>query len=73
MLCPSCGHENRAGRRFCVQCGAGLALACPSCGEPAKLTGDEAPREREFREAHRLFAEIGAPIRAAEAAKELGL
>jgi class 3 adenylate cyclase len=32
MLCASCGHENRAGRRFCVHCGAGLELACPSCG-----------------------------------------
>ena len=32
MLCSSCGHENRAGRRFCVHCGAGVELACPSCG-----------------------------------------
>ena len=35
MLCPSCKHENRAGRRFCVHCGAGLELACPSCGASA--------------------------------------
>jgi hypothetical protein len=41
--------------------------------ELARLTGDEAARERELREAHRLFIEIGAPIRAAEIAKELGL
>jgi class 3 adenylate cyclase/tetratricopeptide (TPR) repeat protein len=41
--------------------------------ELARLTGDEATRERELREAHRLFTEIGAPIRAAEVAKELGL
>jgi len=41
--------------------------------ELARLTGDEAARERELREAHRLFTEIGAPIRAAEVAKELGL
>jgi hypothetical protein len=41
--------------------------------ELAKLTGDEATRVRELREAHRLFLEIGAPIRAAEVAKELGL
>ena len=27
MLCPSCKHENRAGRKFCVHCGAGLELA----------------------------------------------
>jgi class 3 adenylate cyclase len=32
MFCASCGHENRAGRRFCVHCGAGLELTCPSCG-----------------------------------------
>jgi adenylate cyclase len=41
--------------------------------ELARLTGDDAARERELREAHRLFTEIGAPIRAAEVAKELGL
>jgi hypothetical protein len=36
------------------------------------LTGDETARQRELREAHRLFTEIGAPIRAAEVAKDLG-
>jgi class 3 adenylate cyclase len=36
MLCPSCGHENRAGRRFCVHCGAGLEPSCPSCGARAE-------------------------------------
>jgi len=41
--------------------------------ELARLSGDEAIRQRELREAHRLFTEIGAPIRAAEVAKELGL
>jgi hypothetical protein len=41
--------------------------------ELARLVGDEAMRQRELREAHRLFTEIGAPIRAAEVAKELGL
>jgi ATP/maltotriose-dependent transcriptional regulator MalT len=40
--------------------------------ELARLAGDEASRRRELREAHRLFTEIGAPIRAAEIAKELG-
>ena len=39
--------------------------------ELARLTGDEAARERELREAHRLFTEIGAPIRAEQVAKEL--
>jgi hypothetical protein len=41
--------------------------------ELARLKSDEAARSRELREAHRLFTEIGAPIRAAEVAKELGL
>jgi class 3 adenylate cyclase/tetratricopeptide (TPR) repeat protein len=40
--------------------------------ELARLIGDEATRLCELREAHRLFTEIGAPIRAAEVAKELG-
>jgi class 3 adenylate cyclase/tetratricopeptide (TPR) repeat protein len=35
------------------------------------LKGDEGTRQRELREAHRLFLEIGAPIRAAEVAKDL--
>ncbi len=32
MVCASCGTDNKAGRRFCVECGAALAAACPSCG-----------------------------------------
>src|SRR5262245_52134446 len=36
MFCPSCKHENRAGRKFCVHCGAGLAVDCPSCGAAAE-------------------------------------
>src|SRR5262249_22135970 len=39
--------------------------------ELARLTGDETMRQRELREAHRLFTEIGAPIRAEQVAKEL--
>ena len=34
MNCPSCGTENRDGAKFCVKCGAGLALVCPSCSTP---------------------------------------
>ena len=37
----------------------------------ARLSGDDTTRQRELREAHRLFTEIGAPIRAAEVAREL--
>jgi class 3 adenylate cyclase/tetratricopeptide (TPR) repeat protein len=32
MVCPTCGTENREGRKFCSSCGAGLAQGCPSCG-----------------------------------------
>jgi class 3 adenylate cyclase/tetratricopeptide (TPR) repeat protein len=39
--------------------------------ELARLVGDNTARQRELREAHRLFLEIGAPIRAEEVAREL--
>ncbi|MEX1295986.1 MAG: zinc ribbon domain-containing protein, partial [Candidatus Limnocylindrales bacterium] len=32
VTCTSCSADNSAGRRFCDQCGASLAVACPSCG-----------------------------------------
>src|SRR4029450_13826916 len=32
MQCSQCQCENRAGRRFCAECGAPLPLACPACG-----------------------------------------
>jgi len=32
MQCLQCQCENRAGRRFCAECGAPLPLACPACG-----------------------------------------
>jgi hypothetical protein len=41
--------------------------------ELARLQGDDTVRERELREAYRLFLEIGAPIRAEEVARQLGL
>ena len=31
MRCPRCKADNREGRRFGAECGAGLSLACPSC------------------------------------------
>ena len=39
MRCAACGTENRADRKFCAECGAGLARACPSCGA-ANLAGE---------------------------------
>ncbi len=41
--------------------------------EMARLSGDEATRQHELREAHRIFTEIGATVRASEIAKELDL
>ena len=33
VACGACGTENRAGRKFCAECGAALgAVACASCG-----------------------------------------
>ena len=32
LLCCKCQFENRRGVRFCENCGAQLALTCPSCG-----------------------------------------
>ncbi len=49
MKCPACAAENRAGIRFCVQCGAGLARACPSCGAA-------------FNEGERFCGECGASL-----------
>ncbi len=31
MQCPQCQCENRAGRRFCAECGAPLPVVCPAC------------------------------------------
>ncbi len=33
MICAACGAENRAGAKFCLECGAGLSLVCPN-GHP---------------------------------------
>ena len=32
MRCPSCGHDNPVGQRFCGECGTPLAALCSSCG-----------------------------------------
>ncbi len=34
MICGTCGSQNDAGRKFCVECGTQLAAPCPSCGTP---------------------------------------
>ena len=42
-----------------------------SSAQSSRPVGDENAHQRELREAHRLFTEIGAPIRAEQVAKEL--
>ncbi|HVP32487.1 MAG TPA: zinc-ribbon domain-containing protein, partial [Steroidobacteraceae bacterium] len=49
MNCASCGAENRAGRKFCVECGSPLALSCTACGTP-HLAGEK------------FCGECGAPV-----------
>ena len=49
MICPSCGTQNAAGKKFCVQCGTPLPRACASCGAP--VGGDE-----------RFCGECGTPV-----------
>ena len=34
MICAACGTENAVGKKFCVQCGAAMALACANCDSP---------------------------------------
>src|SRR5437764_1356110 len=54
MRCPSCGTDNRAGRKFCSSCGAALALVCPSCGSPNE-------------QGERFCGECGAPLESQDA------
>jgi class 3 adenylate cyclase/tetratricopeptide (TPR) repeat protein len=48
VVCSNCGTENGAGRKFCKECAARLALVCPSCGaansDDAKFCGECAAR-----------------------------
>jgi len=32
LICSKCGTENEAGRKFCKECAARLAVVCPTCG-----------------------------------------
>lgn len=32
MICANCGTENEAGRKFCKECAAPLAVVCGNCG-----------------------------------------
>jgi adenylate cyclase len=35
VMCSQCGTAHPAGARFCMACGARLAVECPACGTPA--------------------------------------
>jgi class 3 adenylate cyclase/tetratricopeptide (TPR) repeat protein len=39
MTCPACGAVNPAAAKFCVECGAKVSAACPSCGSTANPPG----------------------------------
>jgi class 3 adenylate cyclase len=34
-VCASCGAGNRAGAKFCAECGSSMVATCPHCGAPA--------------------------------------
>ncbi len=53
MQCPSCGHENREGRKFCSECGSRFSTEqhCADCGAVSE-------REEKF------CGECGAPLSA---------
>ncbi|MFI5254270.1 MAG: AAA family ATPase [Candidatus Limnocylindrales bacterium] len=55
MICSNCGTENKAGRKFCIQCGSGLAAACARCGSPLEAEA-------------RFCGECGTPVGRDEAA-----
>ena len=35
LACAACGAANREAAKFCSECGASMAVTCPTCGAPA--------------------------------------
>ena len=54
-ICASCGHGNRPEKKFCVGCGAPLALRCAQCGAA-------------YEAGEKFCGECGAAVRSATAA-----
>ena len=63
MDCPSCGHVNREGARFCAQCATSLidSVTCPSCGTV------QPPTARHCDSCGQALAAAAAPIAAPDA------
>jgi class 3 adenylate cyclase/tetratricopeptide (TPR) repeat protein len=62
-LCPSCGAENPAGAKFCIECGGSLTEQAAAGPSPA-VPGEAPPEER--RQATILFADLSGYTAAAE-------
>jgi len=55
MRCTNCGTENVAGKKFCSQCGSGLASRCPKCAS------ENAPAARSCGDCGAALAGIAEP------------
>ena len=45
MQCPRCQHENPPQAKFCLECGAGFAVACAQCGTQLTFETEDFPNE----------------------------
>jgi class 3 adenylate cyclase/tetratricopeptide (TPR) repeat protein len=63
VICGSCGAENRAGRKFCAECGSVLAVGCPACG------ASNEPGEKFCGECGSALIEGASPTRSAVASE----
>jgi class 3 adenylate cyclase/tetratricopeptide (TPR) repeat protein len=62
--CPSCGADNPAGAKFCIECGTALAGAAPAPPTAPAVPVEAPPEER--RQATVLFADLSGYTAAAE-------